>query len=921
MRKLFDFAFSVALIVFVGNASAITDTFDVGGGAVIPLPPGEWSILQDSGTSWGNGRRIVLGAKDVSGEIPLLSFAYTQSGQRWSDDPECFSYFGTNKVPYVALYGSKPGALKQKCAIIWGSSDSFSQTQTRLLNRGNRWWTEANPGLSKGTFTGEYSETEIHLRDFGRRNFSMNIFVRNPIRRYVDGNHRQAAERYEKWLEVYVDALQKSFQERLPPTKIAAIDFYPGDVSASMDKAERELAGNAFAISGSYDVGGGASVPLPKGEWSLLQKSGSTAFGDNGEVVVLENSDPAVSTKLLVIHHTRGAERWRGDAQCFKKPGGAHTELYGSKKSALVVKCSRTWVHNGSFSSWVSRRNHKYWTEATEGLRKASIKGYFIQTEIELRNFNGRNVNVDLFTETPKTFRGKPVNYFYLSSGNEVSEWYLSWVEAYTESLQATFQYKKKAAPLLALGFGARSVADGPKKLDVAPVVTADSAPGKSLSELLAVATDEGARPAESIFIPITDNGVLTASQATEVITQGKSLSELLAVATDEGARPAESIFIPITDNGVLTASQTTEVTSLSKVSPEPLAAAGLPSKQETQALAKLNEARIAAEARAKQQTAAQELLEQERLAVEDRAKKQLVAQQQLEQDRLALAKQKDSIAADLAAMRTMLAELKKANEEAANAEQVAAAPTAVETPAKPVVMARRRALVVGNETYKNVPVLENAAEDARAMAVALTGLGYEVDTHIDLTERGFKRALREFRADLNGGEEVLFFFAGHGVQLGNSNFLLPTDLGSDSAEQVKDESIELQKVLNDLADQKTKFALAVIDACRDNPFKQNGRAIGGRGLAPTTAATGQMVMFSAGAGQQALDKLSDQDKGKNGLFTRVFLEEMKRPGVSVDRVLRNVRQRVVDLARSVGHEQVPALYDQAVGEFYFKPK
>ena len=685
------------------------------------------------------------------------------------------------------------------------------------------------------------------------------------------------------------------------------------------------LAGNAFAISGSYDVGGGASVPLPKGEWLLLQKSRSTAFGNSGEVVVLENSDPAVSTQLLVIHHTIGAERWRSDAQCFKKPGIAHTELYGSKKSALVVKCSRTWIHRSSFSSWVSRQTIKYWTDAFDGVRKMRIKDYHIRThirtEIELRNFNGRNVNVNLFTEAPKSFRGKPVNYFYPSDKQEVSEWYLSWIEAYTESLQATFQYKKKAAPLLALGFGARSIADGPKKLDVAPVVTADSAPGKSLSELLAVATDEGARPAESIFIPITDNGVLTASQATEVITQGKSLSELLAVATDEGARPAESIFIPITDKGVLTASQTTEVTTSPKVSPEPLAAAGLPSKQETQALAKLDEARIATEARAKQQTAAQELLEQERLAVEDRAKKQLVAQQQLEQDRLALAKQKDSIAADLAAMRAMLAELKKANEEAAKAEQVAAAPTAVETPAKPVVMARRRALVVGNETYKNVPVLENAAEDARAMAVALTGLGYEVDTHIDLTERGFKRALRDFRADLNGGEEVLFFFAGHGVQLGNSNFLLPTDLGSDSAEQVKDESIELQKVLNDLADQKTKFALAVIDACRDNPFKQNGRAIGGRGLAPTTAATGQMVMFSAGAGQQALDKLGDQDKGKNGLFTRVFLEEMKRPGVSVDRVLRNVRQRVVDLARSVGHEQVPALYDQAVGEFYFKPK
>jgi hypothetical protein len=327
-----------------------------------------------------------------------------------------------------------------------------------------------------------------------------------------------------------------------------------------------------------------------------------------------------------------------------------------------------------------------------------------------------------------------------------------------------------------------------------------------------------------------------------------------------------------------------------------------------------------AAERDTKKQLAAQQLFEEQRLAVEERPKQQLAQQQKLEQERLALTKQKDSIAAELAEMRAMLTELKKANKEAPMVEQVAATPPAVEKPVKPAVMARRRALVVGNERYKNVPVLQNAAEDARAMARALTDLGYKVDTYIDLTERGFNRALRDFRADLKGGEEVLFFYAGHGVQLGNSNFLLPTDLGSDSAEQVRDESIELQKILGDLSDQKPKFTLAVIDACRDNPFKQSGRSIGGRGLAPTTAATGQMVMFSAGAGQQALDKLGVKDKDKNGLFTRVFLEEMKRPGVSVDRVLRNVRQRVVDIARSVGHEQVPALYDQAVGEFYFKP-
>jgi hypothetical protein len=79
------------------------------------------------------------------------------------------------------------------------------------------------------------------------------------------------------------------------------------------------------------------------------------------------------------------------------------------------------------------------------------------------------------------------------------------------------------------------------------------------------------------------------------------------------------------------------------------------------------------------------------------------------------------------------------------------------------------------------------------------------------------------------------------------------------------------------------------------------------------------MIVFSAGSGQQALDKLGDNDTNPNGLFTRIFIREMNKPGISVDRVLRNVRNEVVRLAKTVGHEQTPALYDQAVGEFYFR--
>jgi hypothetical protein len=129
-----------------------------------------------------------------------------------------------------------------------------------------------------------------------------------------------------------------------------------------------------------------------------------------------------------------------------------------------------------------------------------------------------------------------------------------------------------------------------------------------------------------------------------------------------------------------------------------------------------------------------------------------------------------------------------------------------------------------------------------------------------------------------------------------------------------------LQRILDDLSERKARFSIAMIDACRDNPFVGSGRNIGGtsRGLAPTTAATGQMIIFSAGAGQQALDRLGPQDKNKNGVFTRVFVKEMLKPGISVDRVVRNVRNEVVELARSIGHEQVPAIYDQVVGEFFF---
>ncbi len=232
---------------------------------------------------------------------------------------------------------------------------------------------------------------------------------------------------------------------------------------------------------------------------------------------------------------------------------------------------------------------------------------------------------------------------------------------------------------------------------------------------------------------------------------------------------------------------------------------------------------------------------------------------------------------------------------------------------------AAKLALVLGNDKYRNVAELKNAGADAKSMSTALERVGYQVNFKKDLDEKAMKAALRDFKEKVSGGDEVVIFYSGHGMQLAGSNYLLPVDIKGENEGQVKDEAIPLQRILEDMQEQKAKFTLAVIDACRDNPFKTQGRAIGGKGLAPTTAASGQMVIYSAGSNQQALDRLpSDNAQQTNGVFTRVFLEEMRTPGMPIDRVLKNVREKVVNLAKSVQHEQTPALYDQAVGEFYF---
>lgn len=341
-------------------------------------------------------------------------------------------------------------------------------------------------------------------------------------------------------------------------------------------------------------------------------------------------------------------------------------------------------------------------------------------------------------------------------------------------------------------------------------------------------------------------------------------------------------------------------------------------------------QARVRAERAETERLAAQkrdaEQKEQDRLAAQRRESERLAAQkreaEQREQERVAAqSREKERLNSE-----TLVAERERQSRESVamvggTASSAASFESSVQrSPGVESAVTKRSALIIGNGTYSDVPTLKNATADAKSIAKALQKIGFEVLLRLDQDDRGMRQSVREWVRGLPGGSEAVFFFAGHGVQLGSANYLLPVNISGEDEDQVRDDGLALQRVLDDLSSQRVRISLAIIDACRDNPFKNRltGRSIGAtRGLAPTTAATGQMILFSAGTGQSALDSLGPRDPDPNGVFTRVLLKQLTTPGVPVDQVLKRTRVEVVSLASKVGHEQVPALYDQTIGDYF----
>jgi len=180
---------------------------------------------------------------------------------------------------------------------------------------------------------------------------------------------------------------------------------------------------------------------------------------------------------------------------------------------------------------------------------------------------------------------------------------------------------------------------------------------------------------------------------------------------------------------------------------------------------------------------------------------------------------------------------------------------------------AKRVALVVGINQYENLDAaeqLQKAVGDSHAVGDALRSLGYDVEEADNIARLDFLRQWQHFLNRIEPGDEAAFFFAGHGVEIGGLNFLLPADVprvASGEEEVLKASALSLNGFLEQARERKPQMALYVIDACRDNPFANaGGRGIGGtRGLTLVEPPTGTFVMFSAGAGETALDRLSER--------------------------------------------------------------
>jgi uncharacterized caspase-like protein len=229
-----------------------------------------------------------------------------------------------------------------------------------------------------------------------------------------------------------------------------------------------------------------------------------------------------------------------------------------------------------------------------------------------------------------------------------------------------------------------------------------------------------------------------------------------------------------------------------------------------------------------------------------------------------------------------------------------------------PPAQAGKVALVIGNSAYRNTPPLPNAATDATDMAARLAGLGFEVHSGIDLDRKATLEAVETFARALEPDDLALFFYAGHGAQIGTENYIIPTDAVASDEVTLADASVRFQTILRTM-ELRADRRIVILDACRNNPFLEAAASRSGgepaRGLAKVDGGVGTYIAFSTQPGNVALD-----GTGRNSPFTTALLAHIGDPQADIHAVMRKVRG---DVVAATGETQVPWENSSLVNEVY----
>jgi hypothetical protein len=229
----------------------------------------------------------------------------------------------------------------------------------------------------------------------------------------------------------------------------------------------------------------------------------------------------------------------------------------------------------------------------------------------------------------------------------------------------------------------------------------------------------------------------------------------------------------------------------------------------------------------------------------------------------------------------------------------------------------KRYALVIGNSAYpKDIGMLRNPINDATDMAAELKNSHFEVQLITNATYGQIRAALMRFKEKLDGGEPEktvgLFYYAGHGLQFEDENFLIPIDAAVQFEDDIPRYCFPIQRmVLGNMENSNTRMNIVILDACRNNPFPSLTRSLGDSGLGEMKRAKGSFVAYATAPGSVAAD-----GNGRNGLYTQELLKALKKPGLTIEQVFKEVRMNVL---RQSDNRQNTWDSSNIIGEFHFK--